>query len=98
VILILFHFAVPFFILLMRFVKRRAQLLARVALFMIFMRMVDLFYWIAPSEHHGFAIHWMDVAAPVAIGGVWIAVFVWLLKRGPLVDTHDPRLAVHGGH
>lgn len=97
--LILFHFAVPFFVLLSRYVKQRGRLLARVAIWMMVMRLVDLFYWIVPASHgEHFAIHWLDLVATIALGGVWVAVFAFLLKRRPLIDVHDPRLAPQGGH
>jgi hypothetical protein len=100
VALILFHFAVPFFVLLSRFVKRRGQLLARVAFWMILMRLLDLFYWIVPTGHsETIGLHWLDIVAPIALGGVWITAFAWLLKKRPLIDVDDPRLVTHhGGH
>lgn len=95
-----FHFAVPFALLLYRFVKRNSWLLEKVALWMIVIRMVDVFWVIAPAftqegmPHygHGFTISWMDPAALIGIGGLWIAAFVWNLKRYPLVPVNDPRL------
>lgn len=98
-ILMLFHFAVPFFILLNRFIKRRAALLSRVCIFLIFMRLVDLFYWIEPAFHDkNFGFHWMDLLAPIGLGGIWLWVFLWQLKQAPLVNLHDPRLQVQGAH
>ncbi|MGH9580255.1 MAG: hypothetical protein ACRD2R_04620, partial [Terriglobales bacterium] len=59
------------------------------------MRFVDL-YWLVmpnfPEAAHGIHVHWLDVAAPVAIGGVWMAAFVWHLRGRPLVPLFDPRL------
>ncbi|HUS05269.1 MAG TPA: hypothetical protein VMZ52_03180 [Bryobacteraceae bacterium] len=99
VVLIVFHFAVPFFILLSRYVKRRGRLLARVAAAIIFVRLVDLFYWIEPPFHQTtFGLHWMDIAAPLGLGGVWLWLFLFQLKRGPLVNLQDARLQVHGVH
>jgi hypothetical protein len=100
VALIVFHFAVPFFVLLSRFVKRRGQLLARVAAWMILARLLDLFYWIVPTGHADhIGIHWLDIVAVIALGGIWITVFAWLLKKRPLIDLDDPRLVPqHGGH
>jgi hypothetical protein len=34
----------------------------------------------------------MDLAAPLALGGLWIAVFAGRLRGGALVPLHDPRL------
>ncbi|MDZ7289036.1 MAG: hypothetical protein ONB44_01505 [candidate division KSB1 bacterium] len=91
--LVVFHFAVPFLLLLSRKTKQRVELLARLAAAMIIMRLVDLFWIVAPNFHpEKFSIHWMDVLAPLAIGGLWLAVFVWQLQRRALLPLHDPRL------
>jgi hypothetical protein len=37
-------------------------------------------------------LHWLDVAAPVGLGGIWIAAFFWQLKQRPLLPLHDPEL------
>jgi hypothetical protein len=43
-----FHFALPWLVLLSRDVKRHAHILRRIAIFMIFMRLVDLFWQVEP--------------------------------------------------
>ena len=92
-ILLVFQFALPFVLLLSRQTKRRAEILVKVAMAIVFMRLVDLFWLVAPNFHpEAFAIHWMDVLAPVGIGGIWITVFVWHLKGVTLLPLHDPRL------
>lgn len=89
---VIFHFAVPFVLLLSRRTKQRKQLLSKVALAVIFMRLVDLFWIMAPNFHpDGFGIHWMDVLMPVGIGGVWLAYFVHSLKGRAILPLHDPR-------
>lgn len=91
--LVLFHFALPFLVLMSRQVKQRPQYLAVVAGTIVFAHLVDTFWLVAPTFHEeGFHLHWLDVAAPVAIGGLWIAAFVWQLKERPLLPVHDPEL------
>jgi hypothetical protein len=91
--LIVFHFIIPFVLLLSRNTKRRKHVLARVAGAVLFMRFVDLFWLIAPSfPNEGLCIHWMDVIAPIGIGGVWLAVFCQRLKGRSLLPLHDPSL------
>jgi hypothetical protein len=109
-LLILFHFAFPFLILLSRDVKRNARWLALMALFILLMRAVDLFYLVAPNPlpgaheagHHGdhFTIHWTDFVAPIAVGGIWLFFFIWNLKQRPLMPVNDPFFenAVAHGH
>jgi hypothetical protein len=94
VLLILFHFALPFFLLLSRDLKRTAPALAVLAMLVLVMRVVDLFWLTAPEFSPArFHIHWMDVAAPIGVGGIWLAAFVRQLKTRPLLPVGDPQLA-----
>jgi len=91
--IILFHFVLPFLLLLSRDVKRRPNLLAAVALVVMVMRFVDLFWLVTPafSPSH-FTVHWMDAATLIGVGGIWLSVFVWQLQGRSLVAIHDPSL------
>lgn len=92
-ILVLFHFAVPFLVLLSRRAKRFPEHLSKVAVWMLVMRFVDLFWQVQPSfGGSGFTIHWLDLAAPLAVGGVWLSLFARRLKKEALMPLHDPRL------
>ena len=91
--LLILHFAVPFAVLLQRRIKRAGPKLAIVALWMLFMRFVDLYWLVAPSMHPGNAMpHWLDVTAVIGIGGVWLWFFVSRLARSPLLALNDPSL------
>jgi hypothetical protein len=93
-LLILCHFAIPFLLLLSRVTKQRAHILFVVAAGILCMRLVDLFWIVAPAVRSGgFRVHWLDVMAPVGLGGIWLAAFLWHLKRRPLLPLHDPRFA-----
>jgi len=91
--LVVFHFAVPFLLLLMRGVKRRMDRLFRVCLLMIGIRIVDV-YWVTEPAFYGqhLQIHWMDFVTPLAVGGLWLAEFFGQLKARPLLPLRDPRL------
>ncbi|HYA96669.1 MAG TPA: hypothetical protein VEH49_01140 [Methylomirabilota bacterium] len=94
VALLLFHFALPFFLLLSRDVKRSARFLPKLAAFVILMRYVDL-YWISGAQFSpgGLHVHFLDFAAPLAVGGIWLAWYARQLKERPLLPLGDPRLA-----
>jgi hypothetical protein len=105
IILIVFHFAMPFCLLLWRKSKRRPRVLAGIAGLIIVMRFVDLFWTIMPTFIQARAhtaedprvippvsVHWLNFVTPFAIGGIFIAVYIWQLKRRPLLPLHDPRL------
>ena len=99
-ILIVFHFAFPFLILLMQDFKRKAKWLAALAVFILVMRVVDMFYIIGPSPRIGevnkhmlevpFRFSPWDIVGPLAIGGIWLAYFIWELKKRPIVPYKDP--------
>lgn len=94
VALLLFHFAVPFFLLLSRDLKRNAKVLGFLAAFIVVMRAVDMFWYTTPAFYPGsFHIHWMDFAAPIGVGGLWVSYFSWQVRRFPLLPLGEPRLA-----
>ncbi len=92
VIVLVFHFFVPFFLLLSRDLKRNAKLLPKVAIWLIVMRLVDLFWLTRPEFTSNALPNWLDVAAPLALGGLWLYFFAFNLKRQPLLPLGDPKL------
>jgi hypothetical protein len=99
--LVAFHFAVPFIVLLSRRTKRNSTVLARMAMWLIIARFLDLFYLIGPEAYtKGLSFHWLDAAAVVGLGGIWVAIFASNLKGRPLLPIHDAGLAdaLHAEH
>ena len=91
-LLLVGHFFVPFFLLLSRKTKRVIHNLSLIAVWILVMRLVDVFWLIMPAfNEHQFQIHWMNIVAPIGMGGLWIALFIWQLKGQPLLPLHDPR-------
>jgi hypothetical protein len=92
VFLIIFHFAIPFLLLLQRNLKRRVQRLAIIAGALIVISAVDVYWLVVPAfEPAGPRVHPMDLTLLVGIGGLWIATYAWQLKRRPLLPLNDPR-------
>jgi hypothetical protein len=99
VVLIVFHFAVPFLLLLSRFVKRRIRLLSAVAAGLGVISLIDLFWLMAPAyDRAGPQFHWMDWVAVTGIGGVWFWRLVSQLRRNPLLPLHAPRRPQGAAH
>jgi len=93
VVLVLLHYALPFALLLSRSRKRSAKALAPVAVLLLFARWLDLHWLVAPSfSANAFTIHWLDLAAPLALGGIWLRLFTLGLKKRPLLPAHEPFL------
>lgn len=97
-ILIFFHFAFPYLVLLSRDIKRNAKYLAMMAIFILVLRIVDMFYHIAPSvqtngEYPKFDAFWLlYLIGPLAVGGIWLWAFFGELIKRPLVPVKDPFL------
>jgi hypothetical protein len=91
-VLIFLSFAIPFFLLLMRPVKRRVETLSMLCGALIFINFVDVYWMVVPAfEKSGPRFYLLDFLLPVGIGGIWVASFVAQLKSRPLVPLHDPR-------
>ena len=89
-VLILFHFFLPFFMLLMRPIKDRPETIGVVTVVIIVMRYVAIYWLVAPSwygEH--FIYSWMDLASLVGIGGIWLWAFIGQLKGQTIIPIHE---------
>jgi hypothetical protein len=112
-VLVVFHFAAPFALLLSRDLKRNAGRLVTIAIAILVMRFVDFIFLVSPDfsasganmhllppaqpgeEAHvsHFFVHWLDLAAPLGIGGIWVWLFLTQLAERPLLPVRDPHLA-----
>ena len=100
VFLALFHFVLPFFLLLSRFAKLKAEWLTKTVVFILVVRMVDMLWVVAPTFTPGLRVQPFDILLPIGMGGIWIWAFTRYLIQEPLVPLHDPRfeesLPYHG--
>ena len=87
--LVIFHFAVPFGILLSRPFKRDITKLVWLATWMLFARYVDLFWLVEPNFSTTFTVTWADLLIPFGMGGLWIAYFCRNLASMPLLPAYD---------
>jgi hypothetical protein len=92
--LALFHFAVPFFLLLVRRNKRKLKIVASIALAVVAMRLLDLMWLVIPAHEASVHVHWLDVVALAGIGGLFLAGFSRQLRQRPLVPQGDPEFQV----
>jgi hypothetical protein len=89
--LILAHFAAPFVVLLSRTVKREPHLLVKVAIGVLVVRLIDLFWLIAPEFHQtGIVVSWLDIVLPLTLGSIWLACFIRQLRGRAILPVHDP--------
>ena len=86
------HFAVPYALLLSRDVKRGIGMLRVIAVWLLVMRVVDYYWQVAPEFHKTLSASLIDVALPIAIGGVFLTLYAMRLKSHPLLPIHDAGL------
>lgn len=95
---VIFHWLLPFSMLLSRDLKRIPKRLIKVCCLMIFARCWDLFWLIEPNFadarrnlHFSFGI--LEYATvPVALIAFWMAYYFYQLQQRPLVVTNDPHV------
>ena len=96
-VIMVFHFFVPFFLLLFRMNKRLSQNLWRIGAWLLVMQWINDIWLIVPGVHS--ATWWATpvflIAALAGVGGLWVAVFSWMLAQRSLMPPprRDPLLA-----
>lgn len=89
--LVLGHFALPFALLLSRDLKRNVKPLVSIAIFILAIRAVDVYWMVIPDATKGAGLgpSWVDFAALIGIGGIWAAWFLTQLEQRPLIPIND---------
>ncbi|MEO6708078.1 MAG: hypothetical protein ABI054_00175 [Planctomycetota bacterium] len=91
--LVVFHFALPFLVLLSRNLKKNPGKLVIIAMWLMLLRWVDLTWYIVPSVHLEDGsigqLHWMDVAAPLALFSLWFVLYLQSIKGRVIVSPRD---------
>jgi hypothetical protein len=95
----IFHWLIPFSLLLSRDIKRNKKRLILVCQWMIFAKAFDLFWLIEPNfKDAARNLHFSwgileYIAVPVAMVSIWVALYSHNLKARALVQTNDPHVA-----
>ena len=88
--IVLLHFALPFFLLLMRPVKRNSTAMAGIAGLILLMQLAFNYYQVVPEiSSPRLSEHWIDFLVPIGMGGIWLSFFMAQLDRYPLLALHD---------
>jgi len=89
-VLVIGQFALPFVFLLSRSLKRDITKLVWLAVWVMLMRWVDLYWIIEPNFSLGFRVTLAEIVVPIAMGGLWLWYFCRNLAAMPLVPAYDP--------
>ncbi|MEO7133852.1 MAG: hypothetical protein ABI024_06485 [Vicinamibacterales bacterium] len=93
VFIVVGHFIVPYSLLLSRDLKRNMGKLRIIATWLLCARWADYYWHIAPEFHtDGYSFSLLDVALPLALGGIFISLFVSQLNGRSLLPVNDAQL------
>lgn len=97
--IVLLHFALPFALLLSRERKRAGSRLIKLAILILVMRMVDIYWYTIPNFPDGKLFSIWYLAAPIGLGGLWVAYFMYNFRKRPLLPLYEPQvpLLLHQG-
>jgi hypothetical protein len=90
--LVFLHFVIPFFTILSRYPKRNTTVMMCVALLLLVMHYVDLFWIIVPVKRGELSVHFRDITALVGMLGIGLAVLFNRMGAAPLIPIKDPLL------
>jgi hypothetical protein len=86
----IFQFAVPFILLLSIPVRHNLRILAGIGVVVLLINLVNMFWQVKPAfSPSRVSVSWLDIVVPVAIGGIWFAAFLNILKRRPVLNAVD---------
>jgi hypothetical protein len=95
-ILALFHFVLPFSMLLSQSLKRNPRTIRWVAILIVVIHAVDVFWLVEPNfvdaTHSTFTLPWLDVVSLLGFGGLWLALFFRSLPERALLPLGAPDL------
>jgi preprotein translocase subunit YajC len=92
ILLILMHFAVPYFLLLSQDAKMDPRRLKLMALWILTAHLLDLYWLVMPSYSPSPVFGWIEVSFTMIIVGLVIVVLDWNIKRQNIIPLGDPKL------
>ncbi|MEA3286363.1 MAG: hypothetical protein U9Q77_03160 [Candidatus Marinimicrobia bacterium] len=92
-ILIVFHFIIPFIVLAFRAAKRVPVIIVSISILFMVMHYVDHFWMIAPNfNDHQLQVSWMHLSTLLGIGGVYLGFLFKKMGSAPIIALDDPKL------
>jgi hypothetical protein len=99
------HFVFPFCVLLSASLKRKPKALARIAWYIVAIRLLDLIWIVSPEFNQGntvaFPVSIANVFLPIGMFGIWVFLFARSLRSLPLLPANDPyfkEMVLNAGH
>jgi hypothetical protein len=87
-VLVLVHFFIPLFLLILTTISKNLTRLAWVAGLMLFAHFLQVIWWVEPGFGAQFHIAWTSVVLILALGGIWFAACLSFLQAVPLLPAN----------
>jgi hypothetical protein len=100
VAVVILQVALPFIALLSIRARHNMRILGVLGVVISIVYLINSYWQVIPAFHPGeFSFHWLDLALPIGIGGLWIAGFLAALKKRPVLRESEERaLEPQTGH
>ena len=96
---IVLQFALPYALLLSRNLKRESKRLRIIATWILATRIVEYYWQVAPEfNSQSVNLSLLDFGLPIAIGGIFLAIFAVNLRGMSLLPVNDPKGEETFGH
>jgi putative Mn2+ efflux pump MntP len=92
VVLIIVHFAVPYFALLSQDSKMDPKRLKMMSLWILFAHLLDLYWLVMPTYSKTVIFGWQEVAFPILAVGIVMVLLSYKVNRKNTVPVGDPKL------
>jgi hypothetical protein len=90
------HFVLPFLLLLSQDLKKNANTIRAIAIYLVIIHAIDVYYLVEPNfgdvKAPHFTLSWLDITSPIGFGGLWLAMFFRNLPSMPLLPLGAPDL------
>jgi len=90
--IVLLHFALPFALLLSRDRKRAGRRLIPIAILLMVMRLIDIYWYTIPNFRDAKLFSIWYLAAPIGLGGLWLYGFFYDFRKRPLLPLYEPQV------
>lgn len=90
--LLLFHFIVPFLVLLPRGTKRTYPIMGFMSIWVLGMHWFDMHWIVLPVLRDTAGFHWLDFTCWLGLTGIFGGILMYRLSRHPLVPQKHPYL------
>jgi hypothetical protein len=91
------QFILPFVVLLSMRAKENLRIISGLSFAILAIRWADTYWTVAPTfQPQGISLHWLDLVLPIAIGGLWVALYIWNLEhtKPPILPVEAESLEV----